>query len=46
MADSLSVVESISGKQGWLLEAIKRPLDEKNRPYGWLNEENSREERL
>jgi hypothetical protein len=23
MADTLSVVESISGKQGWLLEAIK-----------------------
>jgi hypothetical protein len=24
MADTLSVVESISGKQGWLFEAIKR----------------------
>jgi hypothetical protein len=36
MADTLSVVESISGNQGRLLEAIKRPLDEKNRPYGWL----------
>jgi hypothetical protein len=36
MADTLSVVESISGKQGWLFEGIKRPLDEKNRPYFWL----------
>jgi hypothetical protein len=30
VADTLSVTESISGKQGWLTEAIKRQLDEKN----------------
>jgi hypothetical protein len=46
MADSLSVVESISGKQGWLLEAIKRPLDQNNRPFGGLQSTKLAEERL
>jgi hypothetical protein len=36
VANSLSVAESTSGKQGWMTEAIKRRLDEKNRACGWF----------
>ena len=41
VADTMSVVEPIPGKQGWLIYPIKRLFDEKNRLPVGSGEKNS-----